>query len=70
MIYVSYSAADFLFGLTFNGDALEDYKLPSGTLDIEFAGIRIEGDVVINFVGFTEPGASLSPDIELYSKSK
>ncbi len=55
-IYMQYSPANFLFSLTFNEEELEPYNIPDGTPDIHFKTVSVMGDIIVNFIGFGEPG--------------
>ncbi len=55
-MYVDYSPGNFLFSVEFNGEAVPDYNIPDGTPDIVFKTVEVTGDIIINYIGFGEPG--------------
>ncbi len=57
-IYIQYSYDDFEFLIKFNGEEESPYRLPLArdNADLVFEKAKIDGDVIVNFVGFGPMG--------------
>ena len=53
VLFVSFE--NFKFGFKFNNDELEKYEIPRNDF-VNLEEVISEGDMTVNFVGFTNPG--------------
>ena len=55
VVFISFDFEKFKFGFIFNNEELDKYEIPRGDF-VNLEKVTIEGDMTVNFVGFTNPG--------------
>ena len=56
VLFISFE--NFKFGFKFNNDELEKYEIPRNDF-VNLEEVISEGDMTVNFVGFTNPGNTI-----------
>ena len=54
-MFISFNFENFKFGFVFNNEELDKYEIPRGDF-VNLEKVTSEGDMTVNFVGFTNPG--------------
>ena len=54
-MFISFDFEKFKFGFIFNNEELDKYEIPRGDF-VNLEKVTSEGDMTVNFVGFTNPG--------------
>jgi hypothetical protein len=55
VLFISFNLENFKFGFIFNNEELDKYEIPRGDF-VNLEKVTSEGDMTVNFVGFTNPG--------------
>ena len=54
-MFISFNFENFKFGFIFNNEELDKYEIPRNDF-VNLEKVTSEGDMTVNFVGFTNPG--------------